>query len=80
MQTIPTAATWIAQANLATAAKVEELVNAGLPSFEAHEELRGHFDQLYIDLYHFEADERIRAEVIPAIQKLDNEMCNHTFH
>lgn len=80
MNTLPTAATWIAQAKLATANKIEELIKAGVPSFEAQEEMRGHFDDLYIDLYNFEGCPKIRAEVIPAIQALDDSICNVTIH
>jgi hypothetical protein len=80
MQTLPTAATWIAQAKLATATKIEELIAAQTPSYEADEEMRGFFDQLYIDLYKMEGCDRIRAEVIPAIQKLDTEICKITLH
>ena len=80
MQTLPTAATWIAQAKLATATKIEELITAQIPSFEAEEEMRGFFDQLYIDLYHMEGCDRIRAQVIPVIQKLDTEICKITLH
>lgn len=80
MQTLPTAATWIAQAKLATATKIEELISAQVPSFEADEEMRGFFDQLYIDLYLMEGCDRIRSEVIPVIQKMDAEICKITLH
>lgn len=80
MQTLPTAATWIAQAKLATASKIEELITAQVPSFEADEEMRGFFDQLYIDLYLMEGCDRIRSEVIPVIQKMDAEICKITLH
>lgn len=80
MNTLPTAATWIAQAKLATATKIEELIAAGVPSFEADEEMRGHFDDLYIDLYKLEGCPKIRAAVIPEIQKLDADICRVTIH
>lgn len=80
MQTLPTVATWIAQAKLATATKIEELISAQVPSFEADEEMRGFFDQLYIDLYLMEGCDRIRSEVIPVIQKMDAEICKITLH
>ena len=80
MQTLPTAATWISQANLAIATKIEELIEAGVPSFEADEEMRGFFDQLYIDLYNMEGCDHIRAQVIPEIQKLDATICKITLH
>ena len=80
MQTMPTVNTWIAQANLAVATKIEELIAAQTPSYEADEEMRGFFDQLYLDLYNFEGCPRIRAEVIPAIQKLDEQICKISLH
>lgn len=80
MQTLPTAATWIAQAKLATATKIEELIDAQVSSFEADEEMRGFFDQLYIDLYMIEGCDRIRSQVIPAIQQMDAEICKITLH
>lgn len=76
MNTLPTVATWVAQAKLATAAKIEELINADVSSIDAQEEMRGFFDDLYIDLYHLEGCDRIRAAVIPEIQKLDDQICN----
>lgn len=80
MNLLPTANTWISQAQLATATKIEELIAAEVPSFEAQEEMRGHFDQLYIDLYLMEGCDRIRAQVIPAIQKMDDQICKITLH
>lgn len=80
MQTLPTAATWIAQAKLATATKIEELIEAETAPEVAHEEMRGHFDQLYIELYNLEGCPNIRAAVIPEIQKMDFAICQHTLH
>lgn len=80
MNTLPTAATWIAQAKLATANKIEELISAGVPSFEAQAEMRDHFDDLYIDLYVMEGCDKIRAAVIPEIQLLDIKICAVTMH
>ena len=80
MNTLPTVATWVAQAKLATATKIEELIVAGVPSFEADEAMRDHFDDLYIDLYNLEGCPKIRAAVIPEIQKLDADVCRITIH
>lgn len=80
MNTMPTAATWIAQAKLATANKIEELIASDIPSFEAQEEMRDHFDQMYIDLYLIEGCDKIRAAVIPEIQQLDASICVVTLH
>lgn len=80
MNTLPTAATYIAQAKLATATKIEELIVADVSSFDAQAEMRDHFDQLYIDLYLMEGCDKIRAAVIPEIQKLDDSICAVTLH
>lgn len=80
MTTLPTAATWIAQAKLATANKIEELIVADVPSFEAQSEMRDFFDGLYIDLYVIEGCDKIRSVVIPAIQELDDSICSVTLH
>lgn len=80
MQVTNTVAAWTNQLNHAVGVKLEEMIQIELPSFEADEELRGFFDQLYLDLYKFEKDPAVRMEVIHQIQKLDNRLCRITLH
>lgn len=80
MQVTNTVAAWTNQLNVAVGAKLEEMIVAELPSFEADEELRGFFDQLYIDLYKHEACPQVRMDVIAAIEKLDHKLCRITLH
>lgn len=80
MQLTNTVAAWTNQLNFALGNKLEEMIVAELPSFEADEELRGFFDQLYIDLYKHEACPKVRAQVIAEIQVLDTQLCNITMH
>lgn len=78
MQLTNTVTAWTNQLNHAVGVKLEELIVADLPSFDADEELRGFFDQLYIDLYKHEACPQVRMEVITQIQKLDDRLCKIT--
>lgn len=80
MQVTNTTQAWINQLNHAVGIKIEELIAAETPSFEAHDEMRGFFDQLYIDLYNFEACAKVRKEVIEIIQELDTKLCVTTVH
>lgn len=80
MQVTNTVNAWINQLNFAVGQKIEELIESNVPSFEADEEMRGFFDQMYLDLYKFEADTVVRKEVTVAIQNLDEQLCRITFH
>lgn len=80
MQVTNTVTAWTNQLNVALGQKIEELIQAQVPSFEADVEMRGFFDQLYIDLVKFEKDASVRMEVIYQIQKLDNQICKITLH
>lgn len=80
MQLTNTVNAWTNQLNHAVGVKLEEMIVAELPSFEANEELRGFFDQLYIDLYKHEACPITRASVIIEVQKLDEQLCSITMH
>lgn len=80
MQLTNTVTAWTNQLNHAVGVKLEEMIVAELPSFEADEELRGFFDQMYIDLYNHEACPQVRKQVIAEIQKLDAKLCTITLH
>lgn len=80
MQLTNTVTTWTNQFNWALGNKIEELIQADLPSFEADEEMRAFFDQLYIDLYKHEVCPKVRAEVIAVIQTQDTKICKIALH
>ncbi len=80
MQLTNTVTAWTNQLNFAVGVKLEEMIAAELPSFEADEVLRGFFDQMYIDLVKHEACPKVRKEVIAKIQAIDNRLCNIGLH
>ncbi|ABY63214.1 hypothetical protein ST201phi2-1p389 [Pseudomonas phage 201phi2-1] len=80
MQLTNTVTAWTNQLHHALGNKIEEMIVADLPSFEADEELRGFFDQTYLDLYQHEACPKVRAEVIAVIQVHDHKLCRIQMH
>lgn len=80
MQLNNTVTAWTNQFNFALGNKIEELIAADIPSFEADEEMRGFFDQLYLDLYKHEACPKVRAEVIALVQEHDDKICKITLN
>lgn len=80
MQVTNTVTAWTNQLHFALGNKIEELIQAEACPFVAAEEMRGFFDQLYIDLYKFEKDADVRMEVIYRVQQLDDQLCSITLH
>jgi len=80
MQLTNTVTAWTNQLYHALGNKIEEMIEADLPSFEADEELRGFFDQTYLDLYKHEAYPDVRKQVIAVIQAQDDKLCRIKLH